>query len=461
MKRMATIFLCATLLAGCQLTPDYERPTADLPATWLAARDKATSTQANVEETWWKSFKSNELNTLVTTALENNNDLRASLERINQARAGARIAGAPFLPSVDANAGSGWSQSNPSRGSSSDRGSASGGVTVSYEVDLFGRNNASLRAAEANLRGSVYERDALSLVVKGDVAKTYFQILNLRERINIAQTNLDNSRQVLRIVEARYNAGTVSAVDVSRQKSNLSTAEAALESLKNQEQLAENTLSILLGRAPRDLKLKSKSLRQITIPRIPVAQPSSIVEQRPDIRVVEENLVAANADIGAAKAAFFPVLNLSAGASFSRSPLSDPTATALSLAASALAPIFKGGELKGGLQRSEARQRELVETYRKTVIVSLREVEDALSSAQAAKRREAALNTAKEEARKAYNLSRDLYEAGAVDFQTMLDSERTLLSTEDSHASVRLEVLNAAVDLYKAVGGGWQGPAKK
>ena len=318
-----------------------------------------------------------------------------------------------------------------------------------------------MRAAEANLRGSVYERDALSLVVKGDVAKTYFQILNLRERIHIAQTNLDNSRQVLRIVEARYNAGTVSAVDVSRQKSNLSTAEAALESLKNQEQLAENTLSILLGRAPRDLKLKSKSLRQITIPRIPVAQPSSIVEQRPDIRVVEENLVAANADIGAAKAAFFPVLNLSAGASFSRSPLSDPTATALSLAASALAPIFKGGALKGGLQRSEARQRELVESYRKTVIVSLREVEDALSSAQAAKRREAALNTAKEEARKAYNLSRDLYEAGAVDFQTMLDSERTLLSTEDSHASVRLEVLNAAVDLYKAVGGGWQGPAKK
>lgn len=455
-KNLASVVVLTAFLSGCNLTPAYQRPQTALPETWLAAAQKQSAEQAAVEATWWKNFKSTELNTLVDLALERNNDLLAALERIDQARASVKIAGASLLPAADASGGAGWNYSNPSTGGSTDRGSGSAGVSVSYEVDLFGRNRAGVESAKANLRGTMYDRDALSLVVKGDVAKTYFQILNLRERIALANNNLSNSRQVLDIVEARYNAGSASALDVARQKSSLSTAEAAVTSLQNQEQLAENALSILLGRAPSDLKLASKSLRVINIPKIPVAQPSDVVEQRPDIRVAEENLIGANADIGAAKAAFFPTLNLTAGASFTKSPLSDPASSAASLAASLLAPIFRGGELQGGVERAEARQRELVYNYQTTVLTSMREVEDALSAASAAKKREVSLATAMSEARRAYNLSRDLYEAGAADFQTMLDAERTVISAEDSHASVRLEVLNAAVDLYKAVGGGWK-----
>lgn len=461
MKNFTSVIVLTVFLSGCNLTPEYQRPQTALPDTWLSAVEKQSAEQAVVEATWWKHFKSAELNALVDASLEKNNDLLAALERIEQARASVKISGASLLPSAGANAGAGWNYNDPTSGSSSNRGNAAAGVSVSYEVDLFGRNRAGVQSARANLRGSMYDRDALALVVKGDVAKSYFQILNLRERIALATNNLNNSRQVLDIIEARYNAGSVSALDVARQKSSLSTAEAAVTSLKNQEQQAENALSILLGSAPRNLKLQSRNLSVINIPKIPVAQPSEVVEQRPDIRVAEENLIGANADIGAAKAAFFPTLNLTAGASFSKSPLSDPAASAASLAASLLAPIFRGGELQGGVERAEARQRELVYHYQTTVLTAMREVEDALSAASAAKNREVSLAAAMAEARRAYNLSRDLYEAGAADFQTMLDAERTVISAEDSHASVRLELLNAAVDLYKAVGGGWKPPPKK
>lgn len=464
MKKTTNTFAALSLvvlLGGCQLTPDYAEPQVKLPDSWREETAKASAAQEKIDAQWWKGFKSSELNTLMTAALDGNLDLRAALARIDQARAAAKIAGAPLLPSVDASAGTGWNRTNPSSGKTTSQNSGRAGVSVGYEVDLFGRNRAGLNAAEAGLRRSVYDRDALELVVKGDVAQGYFSILNLRERMNIARVNLENSRQVLRIVEARYNAGTASALDVSRQKTSLASAEASLTALGNQARAAENALSILLGEAPRDLKIKSANLQAVAIPRIPVSQPSSVVAQRPDIRAAEESLVAANADIGAARAAFFPVLNLGVDTTVALSPLSSPASVALALAASAAAPIFKGGQLQGGVDRARARQAELAETYRKTVITSMREVEDALSSAKAAREREVSLATAMEEARKAYNLSRDLYEAGAIDYQTMLDAERTKLSAEDSHASVRLELLSAAVDLYKSLGGGWQTGAAK
>lgn len=449
------------VLGACQLSPKYAEPQIALSDSWREESAETAASQDKIETTWWKGFNSAELDGLVASALDGNFDLRAALARVDQARASAKIAGAPLLPSVDASAGTGWNRNNPSSGKTTSENSGRAGLSVGYEVDLFGRNRAGLTAAEANLRGSVYDRDALELVVKGDVAQGYFSLLNLRERMDIARNNLENSRQVLRIVEARFNAGTASALDVSRQRTSLASAEASLTALGNQERAAENALSILLGRAPADLQLKEKGLRNIAIPTIPVSQPSQVVAQRPDIRSAEESLVAANADIGAARAAFFPVLNLGVDTTVAFSPLSDPASVALALAASAAAPIFKGGQLEGGVERARARQAELVETYRKTVVTSMQEVENALSSAQAAREREVSLATAMQEARTAYTLSRDLYDAGATDYQTMLDAERTLLSAEDSHASVRLELLSAAVDLYKALGGGWSTSAPK
>jgi outer membrane protein, multidrug efflux system len=190
---------------------------------------------------------------------------------------------------------------------------------------------------------------------------------------------------------------------------------------------------------------------------VPLTQPAAIVQQRPDIRRSEQELIAANADIGVARAALFPSIDLGATALAAF----NPAAQSLALAASLVGPIFHGGALRGGVQKATAREVELAENYRKIILTSLQEVENALSAAKAARARERSFAVAMTESRKTYSLSRDLYQAGSVDYQTMLDSQRTLLSAEDSHAQAELELLNALVDLYKALGGGWHnGPGK-
>jgi len=201
--------------------------------------------------------------------------------------------------------------------------------------------------------------------------------------------------------------------------------------------------------------VNGENLRRIKPPKVPLTQPARLLTRRPDIRAAEENLVAANANIGAARAAFFPTVDIGAGAALALSPVASAATKTLSLTSSIVAPIFRGGALEGGVEKATARQMELAETYRKTVLTSLQEVEDALYAAKAAQKRKKALLAAMKASRKRYQMSRELYKAGSVDYQTLLDAQRTLLTAEDSYASVKLEALKAAVTLYKALGGGW------
>lgn len=388
-------------------------------------------------------------------ALQNNTDLAAALERIKQAQASARIAGASLLPTVDGTGDAGWTRNMPHASKDNWANSANAGVKVSYELDLFGANRASVQSAKALLRGSQYDHDALALVVMGDVAQSYFSVLNLRERVQIAQDNLKNEQDVMRIVQARYDAGSSNALDVSSQKAQLATQTAAVAALKNQQNAAEDALAILLGKAPSALHVNGDSLKKIKIPRVPLSQPSNLLERRPDIRSAEETLISANADIGAARAALFPSVNIGTAATAAFSPVASAADKTLALSAALLAPIFHGGALKAGVEKATAREAELAQDYRKTVLTALQEVEDALYAAKAAQTRKTALHDALIASRKSYGMSRDLYKAGSVDYQTLLDAQRTLLSAEDSYASVKLEALSAAVTLYKALGGGW------
>lgn len=455
MKNIVSTLAIVAVLSGCSLIPEYMRPNIDMPAMWKGG--KVAMEPATVNADWWKNFNNKELNALMDMALSNNNDLRAALARVSQARADARISGAALLPTLDAKGNAGGTLSHRRGSDSRWETNNSAGLTVGYELDLFGGNRAGVKAARARLTGSVFDHDALALVLMGDVARQYFSLVSLRERVAISESNLVNERNVMKIVQARFDAGSSSALDVSRQKAEVATNEAALASLKNQASIAENALSVLTGQAPRSFKLKTKVLEQVKVPKVPLTQPSSIVTQRPDIRKSEQDMIAANADIGVARAALFPTINLGATALAAFSPVSQ----SLALAATLVGPIFHGGALQGGVQKANAREMELAENYRKIILTSLQEVENALSSAKAARARELSFGVAMAESRKTYSLSRDLYEAGSVDYQTMLDSQRTLLNAEDSHAQAQLELLNAIVDLYKALGGGWHsGPAK-
>lgn len=448
MKKIVVSCVVAGLLASCSLVPDYVRPDTAAKQSW--SRESADATM--VSQQWWENFSSPELNGFMTVALEKNNDLQAALQRIEQSRAAIKIAGAELLPNINASIGT--SQSRTFVESRTTRqNDLSGGATIAYEIDLFGANRAGVTAAQANFYNSRFAHEALRLVVMGDVSNAYFNVLTARVRLAVADKNLTAAKEVLRIIEAQFNAGGASALVLAQQKSAVASAEAARASIVNLQTNAENALAVLLGQAPQTISVQSQDFGGLTIPAIAAGQPSELLQNRPDIRAAEMDLVAANANIGVARAAYYPSLTLGLNGNITGG---DNSLSALSLASDLTTPIFQGGRLEGGVEQATARQKELVEIYRKTVLTAFQEVEDALAAEKAAREREQSLNMAQSEAEKSYNLSKSLYGAGSIDFQTLLDSQRVMLQAQDSYVQSKLERLAAAIDLFKALGGGWK-----
>jgi multidrug efflux system outer membrane protein len=456
MKRVMTIAALTLFLTGCSLAPEYHRPTLETPSAWSDMQTQPLPSALAYD--WWTSFKSSELNEFMAQALENNTDLRAGLQRIEQSRAALKIAGADLLPSVSGSAGAARSKSNPASGQSRYSTSLSADIGVAYELDLFGANRADIASARAGYQGSLYDQETLKLSLMGDVASSYFTLVNLRERLKIADNNLKNSREVLRIIKVRVREGAESDLELAQQKSAVASSEAALASLAEKIKNAENALAFLLGQPPQTITVQRQKLDGLSIPDIAPGQPSELLERRPDLRSSEADLQAANADIGAARAAFFPSLSLGLGDSLSMAGFGDPSSTLLSLTSSLSVPIFQGGRLQGGLEQATARQLELVETYRGNVLTAFQEVEDALAAVKTAQIRETALKTSMQQSRRAFQLSKSRYDAGSIDYQTLLDTQNAQLSTEDSYAQARLARLTAAITLYRTLGGGWTTP---
>jgi NodT family efflux transporter outer membrane factor (OMF) lipoprotein len=454
MKRQVLLsLLLATALSACTLTPDYKTPAAQAPQVW---KEGDAQGDAAVARDWWKSFGSKTLDGLIDEALAHNNDILAGVQRVAQARAALKIAGASLLPAAQATAGAARDYSDPAGGGNrSASTSLRAGAGVSYELDLFGASRAGVEAARQNLAASGFDQDALALVVMGDVAKAYFTLLDAQERLRISDANLENAREILKIVQARFDAGSESALELSQQKFTVASREAARAAINGQIAAAENALSILLGRPPQSFGADEK-MTDVAIPDVRATQPAALLSRRPDVAAAEAGLRAANADIGAARAALYPSLSIGLDGSIASAGFGDPASTAASLASSLVAPIFEGGRLQGGVEQAEAREKELAENYRKTALTAFREVEDALAASKSAAGQEASLAQALQEAQKSYDLSKARFDAGAVDFQTLLDTQNALLSAEDSHAQSRFDRLSAAVDLFKALGGGWQ-----
>jgi NodT family efflux transporter outer membrane factor (OMF) lipoprotein len=434
-------------LTACNLVPDFQRPGVETPAQWHDASIAAQ--KSAVDPQWWQAFGSAELNRLITEALAYNNDLAAARQRVEQAKAQAKIAGANLWPSLGLQG-----DFTDTRNKIGDSQKETGQFTVAYEVDLWGANRARRDAGSARLLSSVFTRDALQLVVMSNVGQAYFNLLALAERKRIASEFLENVANVLAIVEARYQAGAVSALDVAQQQTELATARASLDLLIQQYTLAENALAILLGHPPQAVSFNAERFFDMVVPAINGLQPASLLERRPDVRQIEMELIAANADIGVARAAFYPKLQLNLDAVLA-SP--QPAGVALAMASSLTQPLFQGGRLEGGLENAQARNAELVETYRKTILTAFKEVEDAAAVRSNSTRRLQALADAVDKAQQAYQLSLDRYRLGAIDYQTLLLTQRSLLTAENSQVQARQDVLVAMVQLYQALGGGWSG----
>ncbi|MAM34945.1 MAG: transporter [Micavibrio sp.] len=442
----------ALFVTGCSLTPDYERPDVQTPA-WRSSLAQGENAQIAVD--WWKNYNSEELDFLIQKALSHNNNLQAALHRVEQARGDLQMAGAELLPSASVTAAY-MSGSTVPMNVTDMRNNGIPQYTVNagigYELDLFGANRAQKAAAIEALKESEYAYDALALVIMGDVAQTYLNVLNLQERYQIARDNLQSTKELLQVAEARFQIGARTSFDIAQQETVVSNAKAELAGIEQELAVSKNALALLVGEPPQSFDIKGVSLKGMMLPEIAVLQPASLLERRPDIKVLEAQLKAANADIGAARGAFYPSVNI--GANLIKA--FDPAATALTLASSVYAPIFQGGRLEGNLKKVTARQKELAENYQQTVLSAFKEAEDSIVRVQTTQKRETALRQSASKARKAYDIAKNQYELSVLDFQNVLDAQRMMLEAEDNYARARFETLSASIDLFKAMGGGWK-----
>lgn len=443
------------MLAGCAgLSEAYRRPDPNAPAGWFGR--PAAADEAFPDRQWWSAFASPELDGLMRDAQSANHDLRAATARVEQARARARIAAAGLYPALTANLAADRSKSGGNEASNS----ISLGAQASYELDLWGLNRETARSGEAALLASRFGQEVVRLSLAADLANDYFQLLSFNDRLRTAQDNLALARRLLALVEAQKTAGRVSALELARQRSQVASNEATIPPLRQQRQVVRDALAVLLARNPGDAPDPRGSLRGLELPAVTSGLPARLIERRPDVRQAEAELIAANADVNAARAAVLPSLTLAAGGGWraaSVGALFGSGSGFASLAATLAGTIFDGGRKRGQVELASARRTELVETYLLAVRSSLRDVEDAFAGVDEFARQEAQQVAAAQHAREALRLAELRYKAGAVDFSTVLDAQRTLLSAESSVDQVRLARFTAHVGLYRALGGGWDG----
>ena len=475
MNRLPPAAFCVlALLGGCSLAPDFKLPAMDLPDWWSNAgaepRPAAEMDTLVPPPPWWKAFGVPELDALEAAALANNHDLKAALARIAQAEAQFAIAGGPMLPTVGLSASdqvlrrssaSATSTSSTSSSRTSKPGVAShsyqGSVSASYELDFWGKNRAAIESAGATLRASEFDRDVVALTLTANVASAWFQVMALADRVETARRNLAIARQTLELAEKQESFGKVSGLEAAQQRSNVALIEAQVPVLELQRQQARDGLAVLCGLPPARLGPVQATLSALSVPTLAAGLPSELLLRRPDIRKAEAGLRAANADIGVARAQLFPSITLTAERGYSSvhlSSLLEPHSAFWTLGAGLTATLFDHGKLMGNVRLSEAKKLELTEIYQTVVLTALRDVEDGLAAIRLLAEQEGAQALAVLSAREAQRLADIRYREGAVDYLTVLEAQRTLLQAEDGAIQTRLARFNAAIGLYKALGGG-------
>lgn len=470
---LAVTLALAPALAGCILTADKLDPALDVPGKYTRA--KGDPDAALPPLAWWRGFHSGELTDLVEQAQTANLDIAAAIARIVQADALARQAGAALLPNVSAAASDTRSRASANTGTNTisvtDRTLYSTSLSASYVLDFWGRNRALLRAAESNATASRFDREVVALTALVSVSNAYFLLLEAQDRIRVANENVAAAERILKVIQDRFaqggaaplgapvgGSGSGSALDVAQQSSLVAIARAAIPPLVEQAEQNRAVLALLVGRVPEHVKVRGGSMYRLAIPRVTPGLPSQLLTQRPDIREAEIKLAGADADVEAARAAFFPTIQLTGQGGFSSSMLRNlfvPSSGFYSAAVGLTQPIFDGGTLLGQLDQQKGIREELLADYRKAVISAFTDVEKALVAVQQLALQETLQRRAVAEARTAFNLSEERFRQGALDLTTLVQVQQTLFTQEDILAQVRLNRLLAIVTLYQALGGGW------
>jgi NodT family efflux transporter outer membrane factor (OMF) lipoprotein len=439
-------------LSGCILGSERPELNLDMSASYRAARKGDADAAVPVLD-WWRGFRSSELTSLMEAAQIYNLDIAVAIAQIVQADAQVGVSGAPLLPSVSGNA-----SAEALRTAGKETQNYTVGLSASYLLDFWGKNRATLYAAEENATVSRYNREVVTLTTVVTVANTYFQILAAQDEIRVTRQNLAAAERILAIIKNQFNAGTASQLDLSQQEALVATQRAAIPPLE--VILAQNTdaLAVLVARAPANFTVRGGSTRQIVVPRVTPGLPSELLYQRPDVRQVEAQLAASNFSVEAARAAFFPQIQLTGTTGFQSAALASlftPGAWFYTLTASLTQPIFDGFLLESQLKQAKGVQLQNLQAYRKVVLSAFSDVEKALIALQKFTLQERLQNDVVTASRKAFDVAETQLRGGTVNLITVLQTQQTLFTAENNLVLVRLNKLLAASSLFQALGGGW------
>lgn len=465
MKRLV-LTLSVLVLSGCTMGPNYQRPKLAMPGEFRGAPAAGGGSAPSIADTKWQDlFPDQTLNQMVSTALIHNFDLQIAAEHVEEARAQLGVTRSNQYPSLDAQAGftaerisSVGANFFVPAGYTLQASYTSIGAALSWELDLWGRLKRQTEAARARYLASGEARRAVGVSLVADVMEGYFQLLEQDLELDISRKTQGIAQDSLNLVDLRRQRGAASGLDVKQAEQLLYTAGVQRAAAEHAIAQSENLLSLLQGSAPAP-QARGRKLEEIPLPaRLPTGQPADLLERRPDIREAEQNLVAANAEIGAARALYYPQLSLSAfagGQSRELLNLVSGPARVYNVAPSALQSVFNAGRIRNTVRLSEAQRRELLIAYQKSIYTALREVSDALVSLDRLREQRAQEEKLVATLEETVRLSELRYRGGLDSYLQVLDAQRTLFNGQLSLAQLRLQERVSVVQLYRALGGGW------
>ena len=461
MRRLAAPLAALALLFGCTVGPDYVRPEVDAPA---AFRYEVTNAPDLVNTVWWEQFDDAVLNQLITTALAQNKDVRIAAARVEEAAGVLGTTRSQLFPQAGAGADVARQQVSRFSGTTTLRDDVRRTydsyqvlLSASWEIDFFGKLQRQTEAARATLLATEDGRRATLLALVAAVANEYVALRDLDKRLEISRRTADSRGESVRLFDLRFKGGVVAELELEQVRSEYEQALAAIPDLERQIVQQENLISVLLGANPGPIP-RGRRLDELALPAVPAGLPSELLEQRPDLLQAEQNLVAANADIGAAKALYYPTISLTGQAgtlSTQWSKLFTGDARTWNFGPTISVPIFTAGAIRGQVTQAEARQQQALYQYQQAIQTAFRETEDALVG-QLKLREQLAVQARRVTALKGYaRLARLRYDNGYTSFLEVLDAERSLFLAELDYARNQGDLFQALVNIYKAMGGGW------
>jgi multidrug efflux system outer membrane protein len=462
--KLGQIFLLFSVLStGCSLAPDYVRPVLELPPAWLeTAPDKVLETQ------WWKRFQDDVLNVLIEEALKNNRDILQAVARIDFARAQLGLSRSDLFPAPGALGNAGRARASrlaypPAQPGAETNSNHAADLSATWEIDLWGKFRSLNEVAAAQLLAVESTHDALWLSVAGQTAKGYFLLRAFDLQESIAQDTLKTREESLRIYSARYKRGTIDELDLLRVKAEVEVARSSMYRLRVGRDAAESALTALVGRPPQQIMTEGAIKRGLTLEKMPTAPvfpsglPSDLLERRPDIRASEEALKASNYNIGAARAAFFPSVSLTGMLGFAGAELDNlfvNNARTWQFGGALYLPL-DFWRIQSNLRGAEARQRESIAGYQKTVENAFREIRNALTEEEQYSNVVGSMESMAADLRQAVKLVKTRYDNGYSTYLEVLDAERSLFTVEMDLVAARTNLLNGIVNVCLAMGGGW------